>query len=31
MPLINPVDIHKWRDAWRKSKGDGTKLWGNEN
>ena len=31
MPLINPVDIHRWRDAWRKSKGDGTKLWGNEN
>jgi len=31
MPMINPVDIHKWRDAWRKSKGDGVKLWGNEN
>lgn len=21
MPLINPVDIHKWRDAWRNQKG----------
>ena len=30
MPLINPVDVHKWRDAWRKSKGNGKKLWGNE-
>ena len=30
MHQINSVDIHKWRDAWRKSKGDGTKLWGNE-
>jgi hypothetical protein len=30
MPLINPVDIHRWRDAWRKAKGDKTNLWGNE-
>lgn len=30
MHKINSVDIHKWRDAWRKSKGNGTKLWGNE-
>jgi hypothetical protein len=30
MPVISPVDMHKWRDAWRKSKGDGLKLWGNE-
>lgn len=29
-PLINTVDIHKWRDAWRKSKGNEKKLWGNE-
>jgi hypothetical protein len=29
-PLINPVDFHKWRDAWRKSKGNDKKLWGNE-
>ncbi len=28
---INPVDIHRWRDAWRKSKQNNTKLWGNEN
>ena len=26
---ISAVDIHRWRDAWRKSKGQGTK-WGNE-
>jgi hypothetical protein len=30
MPIITPVEIHKWRDAWRKSKGNGKKLWGNE-
>jgi hypothetical protein len=26
---IRVVDIHRWRDAWRKSKGGGP-LWGNE-
>jgi hypothetical protein len=31
MPAISPSDIHRWRDAWRKSKGSGEKLWGNEN
>jgi len=30
MPVIGPVDMHKWRDQWRKAKGDGQKLWGNE-
>jgi hypothetical protein len=30
MRLINPVDIHKWRDAWLKSKGNAKNLWGNE-
>lgn len=29
MPAIGVVEIHKWRDAWRKSLG-GKKLWGNE-
>ena len=29
MPAIGVVEVHKWRDAWRKSKGNG-KLWGNE-
>jgi len=29
-PFIQPYDIHKWRDAWRKSKGYAPKLWGNE-
>jgi hypothetical protein len=29
MPPIRPADIHKWRDAWRKSKGGGV-LWGKE-
>lgn len=30
MPNIGAVDIHRWRHAWRHSKGGG-KLWGNEN
>jgi hypothetical protein len=29
MPLTNNVDIHKWREAWRRGKG-GNALWGNE-
>lgn len=29
MPEIGVVEVHKWRDAWRRSKGGG-KLWGNE-
>jgi hypothetical protein len=29
-PLIGVVDIHKWRDAWRKSRGSDSRLWGNE-
>jgi hypothetical protein len=29
MKTISPADIHIWRDAWRKSKGEGV-LWGNE-
>ena len=29
MPIINQVDMHRWRDAWRKSRGDGLDLWGN--
>ena len=28
-PEIGVVDVHRWRDAWRKSKGGGTQ-WGNE-
>jgi hypothetical protein len=28
-PMIGPVDIHRWRDAWRKMKGNDPKLWGN--
>ena len=28
--LIGTVDIHKWRHEWRKNKGDGKSLWGNE-
>jgi len=28
-PNIGPVDIHRWRDAWRKAKGNDPKLWGN--
>ncbi len=30
LPNISPADIHRWRDAWRKSMGSGPKLWGNE-
>lgn len=29
MPMINFGDIHKWRNEWRKSKGNGSTLWGN--
>jgi hypothetical protein len=29
-PFIGVVDIHKWRDAWRKSQGNDPRLWGNE-
>ncbi len=28
--LIQPADIHKWRNEWRKSRGGGAQLWGNE-
>lgn len=30
-PFVRPVDLHKWRNEWRKSKGNGSSLWGNEN
>jgi hypothetical protein len=30
MPMITPVDIHKWRDSWRREKKSEKKLWGNE-
>jgi hypothetical protein len=30
MPAIGEVDIHLWRDAWRRAKGAGSQLWGNE-
>lgn len=29
-PLIGPVELHQWRNSWRKEKGNGSKLWGNE-
>jgi hypothetical protein len=28
-PDIGPVDVHRWRDAWRQARGGG-QLWGNE-
>ncbi|MBZ4187476.1 glycoside hydrolase family 172 protein [Niabella beijingensis] len=28
MPLIGPSEIHRWRNEWRKSKGNDTRLWG---
>ncbi|MBI3735478.1 DUF2961 domain-containing protein [Candidatus Sumerlaeota bacterium] len=30
MPDIGVVDVHLWRDAWRKSMGNVGQLWGNE-
>lgn len=30
MPVANSIDVHRWREAWRRAKGNGTKLWGNE-
>ena len=29
-PMIGVVDIHRWRDAWRKAHGSDPKLWGDE-
>ncbi len=29
-PFIGPSEMHKWRHEWRKHKGNGSKLWGNE-
>lgn len=29
-PLIDAQMIHKWRQEWRKSRGNTSKLWGNE-
>lgn len=29
MPAVGVIEIHRWREAWRKSQGSGT-LWGNE-
>jgi hypothetical protein len=29
-PFIGTVEIHRWRDAWRKSLGNGPQLWGDE-
>jgi hypothetical protein len=31
MPLTGPVEIHRWREEWRKAKAAGDKGWGNEN
>ena len=30
MPMINVIDIHLWRHAWRESMGAEPTLWGNE-
>lgn len=29
-PMIGVVDIHRWRNEWRKNMGNGPTLWGNE-
>ena len=28
-PMIGPVDLHRWRNEWRKNKGNDPQLWGN--
>jgi hypothetical protein len=28
--MIGPVELHRWRHEWRKSHGNGSTLWGNE-
>ncbi len=28
LPVIGPVDMHRWRNEWRKAKGDALNLWG---
>jgi hypothetical protein len=30
MPEISVMDVHRWRHEWRKAKGNGMTLWGNE-
>jgi len=30
MPEVSAVDIHRWRDAWRKANDNDSQLWGNE-
>jgi hypothetical protein len=30
MPPIKEADIHLWRHEWRKARGGGAQLWGNE-
>ncbi|MFH1763568.1 MAG: glycoside hydrolase family 172 protein [Gemmatimonadota bacterium] len=30
MPMISTVEIHRWRDEWRKAMGNGSTLWGTE-
>jgi hypothetical protein len=29
-PVINILDMHRWRDQWRKNMGEGSNPWGNE-
>lgn len=29
-PPVGPVEIHRWRDAWRQQQGADSTLWGNE-
>jgi hypothetical protein len=29
-PVINFLDMHRWRNEWRKNMGEGTNAWGNE-
>ena len=29
-PVINLLDMHRWRHEWRKNMGEGSNPWGNE-
>jgi len=30
MPVINFIDMHRWRHEWRENMGSGSRLWGDE-
>ncbi len=30
LPIVTPIDMHRWRDVWRKQTGDSTTIFGNK-